>query len=574
MNQSNSMKCANEYFDEYKEYMKVYDTATENKGEYLDKAHKSLFEAARCGHKKAQDEIVKKEMQTLDTIPVEEEEEAEVEEQIERAYRVLNEMAGYGHTKAKFLVAGMKRDGYGTDMDNDGAEKLYEELVALDYEPAIIYLMDLAVYDLGTEKAFAIYKKAAAHNIAKAHYLLGLCYEHGLGVKVDFQKAIKHYSQAYNGGIKKAETDTVRILLQQGYQKYVEGKYNEALKLCNEIKKSISKGTKEEKIIYMVVLAACYGNIDDADNFNYMRAMYCYNKLRGLNIQALGAMDRKVEGEAADNQKAAIEKSTGIKDEWITDLVFTTASTPIMATEDIVNLIRNVPLKQALLKASLPIKVRLAYWAKANRAIGEMGIDIEAFKEGAIDSVAYDKSKRSVITSSGKVLVRFFDQKTEKSSELHNEKPIDYREQTAQFFRMVFLSSTERKLVEKYKEKNKLPDNLLRLSSDKVDIAIKSLTKYNMKQQLKRYKALMEKMAKAQMTPSETAINSLEENRSVVKLTVSQLQGVKPVSSKLQVSTDAVPIKPKFYSNCGTKLNKNANFCVNCGTKIVMITNK
>jgi len=39
-------------------------------------------------------------------------------------------------------------------------------------------------------------------------------------------------------------------------------------------------------------------------------------------------------------------------------------------------------------------------------------------------------------------------------------------------------------------------------------------------------------------------------------------------SNSTQTENNGVSAKPKFCSNCGTKLSENEKFCHNCGTKI------
>lgn len=494
MGQSNSTERANEYYKEYKEYKRQYEDSGKNDEYLLVCAEEALYGAAQYGHEGAQDKVVKNQLKRLDNLPVEEDEEDEAYNIVSEVYDVLEVMASSGHIKAKFLVAGMKRDGYGTSMDSDGAEKIYEELVAKNYQPAIEYMLDLAVYDLGTEKAFEIYKKASAHDIAKAKYLLAICYEHGLGVEKNLQEALKCYHQANYAGIKRAKTDIVRFLVKQGYQEYIAGKYKKALALCNEAKQYTTEDSSVADVLIELISVAASSNVADAKNFNYVDAMQRYNQLRAVETNIFSANNGK---KAVAAQKSAIEKSTGLNDEWLVDLVFNTSNTSSVVTQTVSDLLKEVPVKQALMKASLPTEARLAYWANAYQGNREMGINLDAVKADDIKRVTYDEFEQAFVTDSGTPLVRFFNTKDKESA----EKPDDYKAQAEQLYEMTFLSAEEQQLLKEYKETSGSADELPKALESLVGSAFKMISDLDMKQPMKSPLAAVRKLRPPAMAP-------------------------------------------------------------------------
>jgi hypothetical protein len=90
------------------------------------------------------------------------------------------------------------------------------------------------------KKAFSLYEKAAAQKYVNAIINLGACYDSGVGVEKDYDKAIELYEKAERlGGNAKRELENVKDLMQA--ELYVEGhQYFEA----KDYKSAITKLTK------------------------------------------------------------------------------------------------------------------------------------------------------------------------------------------------------------------------------------------------------------------------------------------------------------------------------------------
>lgn len=76
-------------------------------------------------------------------------------------------------------------------------------------------LADIYFYGMGVnvdyKKAVYYYSKAADKGYAVAQYQLGICYSKGLGVEKDYVKAVEYFKLASSNGLKEA-TDVLNVI--------------------------------------------------------------------------------------------------------------------------------------------------------------------------------------------------------------------------------------------------------------------------------------------------------------------------------------------------------------------------
>jgi hypothetical protein len=57
-------------------------------------------------------------------------------------------------------------------------------------------------------------KRAVKHDLASAHFIMGIAYENGQGVETDYKKAAEHYRKASDQGVGAAQNNLGRLYLQ------------------------------------------------------------------------------------------------------------------------------------------------------------------------------------------------------------------------------------------------------------------------------------------------------------------------------------------------------------------------
>ncbi|OJW71116.1 MAG: hypothetical protein BGO68_04700 [Candidatus Amoebophilus sp. 36-38] len=129
------------------------------------------------------------------------------------------------------------------------------------------------ILDQDQDKEIEVYKKAAEQGDAEAQFKLGLCYEIGQGVKIDWQEAVKWYQRAAEQGFVTAQSKLGGIYL-------AEKNYQEALK-WNQ------KAAGQGDVSAQYNLAWMYGNAKGVTQ-NYQEALKWNKKAAD---QGLGASE-------------------------------------------------------------------------------------------------------------------------------------------------------------------------------------------------------------------------------------------------------------------------------------------
>jgi TPR repeat protein len=125
-----------------------------------------------------------------------------VEQDYKTAFQLLERAAICGHRQAQFDVATMLESGIGTDKDEAKSFEWYELSARQNYRDAqynFAYIYDNATHGF-TEPDYVTarkwYLKASKNKDSDACFRLGEMYEEGLGVAVNYEKAMKHYKKA------------------------------------------------------------------------------------------------------------------------------------------------------------------------------------------------------------------------------------------------------------------------------------------------------------------------------------------------------------------------------------------
>ena len=128
--------------------------------------------------------------------------------ELDQAFDCYERAAGQGYLPAMNAVAWMYRNGIGTDMNPEKAERLYAEAADAGYAPAVFNYANMIELQK-PEEAMRLYKKVAYGDQAMpiAAYALGRRYEYD---QHDLRSAISCYERAVNGGIEQAVDDLDR----------------------------------------------------------------------------------------------------------------------------------------------------------------------------------------------------------------------------------------------------------------------------------------------------------------------------------------------------------------------------
>jgi TPR repeat protein len=111
-------------------------------------------------------------------------------------------------------------------------------------------------------------RRAAKHDLASAHFILGIAYENGQGVAPDYKKAAEHYRKAADQGVAAAQNNLGRLYLRG---KGVGVDRREAFRLFSQ---SAERGNGEGYLnLALCHLTGCTGVIDVTEAYSwYLRA--------------------------------------------------------------------------------------------------------------------------------------------------------------------------------------------------------------------------------------------------------------------------------------------------------------
>lgn len=141
-------------------------------------------------------------------------------------------------------------------------KKYFEECVSKNYLPSIMtyakYLMKGNYVEADYDKSFILYEKAASLKSNDGMFFVGKCYEEGLGVKKDLNKAFELYSNSNTRGAyyRLANFYEQGIIVNKDYYKAVEYLYKGSNMSFDQTEEDISSklieygsGEDQEKLI-------------------------------------------------------------------------------------------------------------------------------------------------------------------------------------------------------------------------------------------------------------------------------------------------------------------------------------
>lgn len=141
----------------------------------------------------------------------------------EEAFKAFSESARYHqNVKSQYYLAECYSKGQGVNKDNKKAFLLYRKLAEKGLPVAQAKLAYCLYKGLGTDKDFskASYwmEKALFYESVDAYtlYVLGMCYEEGLGRKCDVHKAMELYTEALSRGVDDAYVHMAYLLFSGG----------------------------------------------------------------------------------------------------------------------------------------------------------------------------------------------------------------------------------------------------------------------------------------------------------------------------------------------------------------------
>ena len=120
------------------------------------------------------------------------------------AYNWYAEAAKRGHAHAAYLCGYMLQTGMAGKVNLRKGNNFLKKAVAKNDVQAILRLARNCFYGLGFQrnykKAFDLWKKGTRLGCPEAEYYLGLCYQKGISVRPNAEKAKKHVSNACKNG--------------------------------------------------------------------------------------------------------------------------------------------------------------------------------------------------------------------------------------------------------------------------------------------------------------------------------------------------------------------------------------
>lgn len=144
----------------------------------------------------------------------------------EKALYWISKSAAQGNTDAIVGLGVFYENGEcGVKQDYFKASQYYIEAVKKGRKDAKILLGDLVILrkvkGLEFKNIFNYYEKINSENDSNDIYILGLCYEKGVGIKSDCVQAIKLYIKAYEMKNKKAMMHLADFMRENYYWEYI-----------------------------------------------------------------------------------------------------------------------------------------------------------------------------------------------------------------------------------------------------------------------------------------------------------------------------------------------------------------
>lgn len=123
-----------------------------------------------------------------------------------KAFDLMKSLAISGDLQAQRCISYMYRNGIGTAIDYKESFVWLEKCAQSNYSRAVADLANMYYYGLHVpkdlNKAFDLYNLSAkTFQRGGLHWLLGRCYQHGLGTDVDLEKSYECYHQALKRGV-------------------------------------------------------------------------------------------------------------------------------------------------------------------------------------------------------------------------------------------------------------------------------------------------------------------------------------------------------------------------------------
>lgn len=134
----------------------------------------------------------------------------------EQAFRYAKAASEQGDTSARLSLAQCYRDGFGTEADPELALKIYEDGASAAVPGALVRLAVLRLDESGpwhdAAAGFAAAERAAALGDLDGAFVLGRCWENGLGTAPDLARAFAIYEAAAKAGHWGAAVAAARLL--------------------------------------------------------------------------------------------------------------------------------------------------------------------------------------------------------------------------------------------------------------------------------------------------------------------------------------------------------------------------
>jgi TPR repeat protein len=128
-----------------------------------------------------------------------------------RGITLLRNAASAGSTLAQWKFALCLKNGIGTVRDNREAEKWFDKAAEGKFDQGPPW--QWTAPGLRFEEAIQAFHGLASMDHRQAHYWLGICFEHGIGVPRDRNKALDYYMKSANKGFQPAQEAAAKLKL-------------------------------------------------------------------------------------------------------------------------------------------------------------------------------------------------------------------------------------------------------------------------------------------------------------------------------------------------------------------------
>ena len=113
---------------------------------------------------------------------------------VKRAIALIENSAGLGHAKAQNTLAVFRTHGIGMNQDKANATFLFEQSAKQGNTNAQ-YNLGASYVRQNSPRGFELLERLEHTNDPRVHYYLFICFADGLGVEIDYDKAVQHFLQ-------------------------------------------------------------------------------------------------------------------------------------------------------------------------------------------------------------------------------------------------------------------------------------------------------------------------------------------------------------------------------------------